>query len=64
MLFALFERRDSGFKSKLMAGLGIDSRQGMRKANIIIGITGLNENLGQDDGFEKHFWGPSMKRLW
>ena len=31
--------------------------QGMRDAKIIIGTTGLSENLGQDDGSGKHDWG-------
>lgn len=62
--FSLFERLDSGFKSKLEAGLGIDSMQGMRDAKTIIGTTGLSENLGQNDGIRKHHWGLSMECLW
>ena len=45
------ERRDSGFKSKLEAGLGIDSMQGMRK------------NLGQDDGIRNYKTSLSLGTL-
>ena len=46
MLFALFERQDSGFKSKLGAGLGPGLLvQGMRKA----------KNNHRDYGIERKF---------
>ena len=47
-------KENSGARSRLKvcAGGGIPK--------ITLGITGLHENSGRDDGIEEHYWGPSL----
>ena len=39
-----------------MARFGIESMHGMRDNDRLLGITGLGENLGRDNGIEEPYW--------
>ena len=42
-----------------MQDLGLKVCMGCRTPKITVGITGISENLGRQDGMEEHYWGPS-----
>ena len=50
-----FERRDLGFQSKMGLGFGMKLGTGCRIPKITIGMTGLREHSGRDDGIERTF---------
>ena len=57
--FLLFEPRNSVFKSKIEARLGIESMRGRWDAKKTLGITELHEILSRDYEIEGPYWGPS-----
>ena len=50
-----FEGRDLGFQSKMGLGFGMKLGTGCRIPKITIGMTGLREHSGRDDGIERTF---------
>ena len=55
-----FEGRDLGFQSKMGLGFGMKVGTGCGIPKITIGMTGLSEHLGRDDGIKEPYWGTTM----
>ena len=49
----------SGILKQIQARFGIESMSRRLDTKITLGITGLHEISGRDDGIEEPYWGPS-----